>query len=246
MSQELPSVAAAEDLAWLAFRYVSRELTSEESNAFEVRLLTDQAACEAVAAAVHLIEDVRLVETLSDTRPVVAAEHVSVSRPATHAAARRSDLANWFMVAAAASLAGLAVWTSLRLAPRMPTGDRLPTDVASHRPLSSAERELALAWSDLQNSAAASLPASGSESLSGTEEETSTAEESSSHDGLSADASGADALSTLDSFATDDQRDESFAPAWMVSAIIMENNNKAKSGESAEPSVTVPKPAERM
>ncbi len=50
----LPSESKS-DLAWLAFVYVSGELTHAEAEAFERRLAQDQAAREAVAEAVALI-----------------------------------------------------------------------------------------------------------------------------------------------------------------------------------------------
>ena len=42
------------DLAWLANCYVAGELSADETAAFEVRLETDVAACEAVARAMEL------------------------------------------------------------------------------------------------------------------------------------------------------------------------------------------------
>lgn len=55
------------DLPWTAFRYIAGELPPEEAAAFEARLGDDQAAREAVAAAVELAGAVALlgpVETI--------------------------------------------------------------------------------------------------------------------------------------------------------------------------------------
>src|SRR5687767_2601083 len=47
-----------QELLWLAFRYVSDELSAEEVEQFEERLAVDQAAREAVAEAVLMCEAV--------------------------------------------------------------------------------------------------------------------------------------------------------------------------------------------
>ena len=54
-----------QELAWLAFRYVSDELSVEETAAFEERLASDQAAREAVAEAVLLCEAVSAGESVA-------------------------------------------------------------------------------------------------------------------------------------------------------------------------------------
>ena len=46
------------DLGWTAFRYIAGELSSDEAEAFEVRLADDQAAREAVAASVQVTQAV--------------------------------------------------------------------------------------------------------------------------------------------------------------------------------------------
>jgi hypothetical protein len=54
----------AKELPWLAFLYVSEELTPDEVVDFEERLLTDQAAREAVADAMKLADGVWLASAL--------------------------------------------------------------------------------------------------------------------------------------------------------------------------------------
>jgi hypothetical protein len=56
----MPTAAKNDDLLWLAFRYVAGELDVDESEAFEHRLSQDQAAREAVAEAVGLVQAVAL------------------------------------------------------------------------------------------------------------------------------------------------------------------------------------------
>lgn len=72
------------DLNWLAFRYVAGECDDAESAAFEQRLDVDQAAREAVAAAVALVGAVH------DARPTTF---------------RLRTLAGWLSLAAAAAIA---------------------------------------------------------------------------------------------------------------------------------------------
>jgi hypothetical protein len=73
--------AYAEELPWLAFLYVSEELTPDEVVDFEERMLTDQAAREAVAEAMKLADGIWLASALDTygARP----EAVPVS-PAIH------------------------------------------------------------------------------------------------------------------------------------------------------------------
>ncbi len=47
-----------DELDWLAFRYISNEMTATEADAFEQRLANDQLAREAVARAVDLVQAV--------------------------------------------------------------------------------------------------------------------------------------------------------------------------------------------
>lgn len=51
------------ELHWLAFRYVSGEMTDQEQELFEQQLAEDQAAREAVEQAVEMLEAVRLVSS---------------------------------------------------------------------------------------------------------------------------------------------------------------------------------------
>lgn len=55
----------AQELAWLAFRYVSGELSPSETTGFELRLADDQVARDAVVAAVELSQSVLAAEAQS-------------------------------------------------------------------------------------------------------------------------------------------------------------------------------------
>lgn len=49
------------DQDWEAFRYIAGEMTADEAEAFEAKLLTEQSLREAVAAAVELTESIALL-----------------------------------------------------------------------------------------------------------------------------------------------------------------------------------------
>ena len=114
------------ELDWVAYNYVAGEMSAEESNQFEVRLATDQAAREAVAASVALLQAISL-----------AGRDVTVASP------RRNTLA-WPIGVATAIAAGvvciLALPPMLRVAP--PSGS----------PPSEA-MVLAQAWTDVRENA---------------------------------------------------------------------------------------------
>jgi hypothetical protein len=73
------SISAAESLDFLAFRYVVGELTAAETTAFEELLEADQAAREAVAAAVEITAAIQA----AGVEPVIAGASVSVGGAAS-------------------------------------------------------------------------------------------------------------------------------------------------------------------
>ncbi len=101
-----PAQAFDEDLPWLAFLYVSEELTPDEVADFEERLLTDQEAREAVAEAMKMADGLWVataVETLQAPP--------DRGRPAEAAKPSRSRW-SWWMTGtlAAAGLAFCVGW----------------------------------------------------------------------------------------------------------------------------------------
>jgi hypothetical protein len=66
---------AGDELAWLAFRYLANELSSEEVEQFEARLAVDQEAREALAHSVHLVRAVAAAEA----SPVAAGSGLAVA-----------------------------------------------------------------------------------------------------------------------------------------------------------------------
>ena len=70
MSDVNVQTAAGDDLDWVAFCYISDELSAEDREVFEARLAADVTACEAVGRAVQLAESASLA--LSDANPKLA------------------------------------------------------------------------------------------------------------------------------------------------------------------------------
>jgi hypothetical protein len=78
--ESLPATPAHDSLDWAAFRYVAGELALEEWATFEDRLANDQAAREAVAAAIELNAALRIaVLTDAETRLSASSSDVAVS-----------------------------------------------------------------------------------------------------------------------------------------------------------------------
>ena len=115
------SSESPDSLDWLAFRYIAGEMTVAESTVFEERLESDQAAREAVAAAVELVgalaacDPADQVEVEIGTRsgdPVGLAGPRSTVRPSWRV------MASWAVGGAIACLALAAVvdhWSGQRL-----------------------------------------------------------------------------------------------------------------------------------
>ncbi|GAB4150157.1 MAG: hypothetical protein Tsb009_24820 [Planctomycetaceae bacterium] len=68
-------MSAHHDLEWLAFRYISNEMSSEEAEAFEQRLADDQDAREAVSQSVQVSH--ALVTLSSNQNPVLSEKKLS-------------------------------------------------------------------------------------------------------------------------------------------------------------------------
>ena len=88
-----------DDLDWLAFRYISNEMTGAEAESFEQRLADDQSAREAVARAVDLSQAVSAVPR--DVLPI-------------RSRTRRVRPIHWFAAAAASLAAGVLIYQSFQ------------------------------------------------------------------------------------------------------------------------------------
>jgi len=131
-------------LGWLAFRYISDEMSDAEVDAFEVRLNPDSpefdlAACEAVARAVQL-NDAVTVASEAAVHPVVEQAGSETSR--RDATARRISLL-------VASVTVMAVGWALTL-PAFPPRVEVVYSPApqSVAPTPDASGELVLMWAD--------------------------------------------------------------------------------------------------
>jgi hypothetical protein len=128
------------DLDWLAFRYVSGEMTAEEHAAFEENLAESQPAREAVAAAVLLAQAVGLAE--KSQADGARAELVPASRSARGPTWR--GRLGWALAGAAASLfiaSGLQLWRDSSRAPHLVV-QNCPVD---HEDLSALARQWTVA-----------------------------------------------------------------------------------------------------
>jgi anti-sigma factor RsiW len=121
------------ELDWLAFQYVSDELTDEARAAFEARLMDDQAAREAVAGAVECTLAAR--EAFVDDAVKLAAK-----REAETPTSRR---AWWNVALAGCALAGLVLATQA-------------FKFVNSRTNTNAE--LAIAWSEARDDWSTTLP----------------------------------------------------------------------------------------
>lgn len=96
----------ADDLHWLAHQYASGDLPPAEAEAFEVRLAEDQAAREAVARAVGLLQ--MLLAAAPGDRNQQSSARLALSSPALWSSALRSPAL--YSAAAALLLIGLIGW----------------------------------------------------------------------------------------------------------------------------------------
>ncbi len=97
------------ELDWLANRYVTRELSTDEAAAFEEQLASDEAACEAVARAMTL--NLAVVATFDKSAfdtPTFAAM-VVVARPSVVVPPRRAASVIIALAATAIAAAGVAL-----------------------------------------------------------------------------------------------------------------------------------------
>jgi hypothetical protein len=115
------------ELDWLAFCYAAGELSSAETEQFEVRLADDQAAREALARAVELTQIVAAAEAQSG-------EFIT---PAVRSGNEWNTRLSWMAIGGLASLLVALLWSGV-------VG---PTWTAAQRRFSAAsQHELALAW----------------------------------------------------------------------------------------------------
>lgn len=161
--------AYAEELPWLAFLYVSEELTPDEVVDFEERLLTDQAAREAVAEAMKLADGVWLASAMSSyqTQPSMGSPTPASELHPTD----RQNIRRWALwtgsTLALAVLAFCVGWwfaegrsnPSTRLADQTDSPKSLPAETDGSPAIEGAE-ELVGLWSDSQDLLAVLGPSS--------------------------------------------------------------------------------------
>lgn len=127
-----------DDLRWSAFRYVAGEMPDDERALFELRLQSDDAACDAVEQAVEIGEAVRSV-----------ADGRRVTRRSAREDWSRSTAA-WLAALAASILVLIYVGRSLFFAAPQ-GGDMVMPGIASPAESGNGvETVVSLAWADLQ------------------------------------------------------------------------------------------------
>ncbi len=108
----------SEDLPWLAFLYVSEDLTPDEAADFEERLLSDHSAREAVALAMMMTEGLWMASAMDSLTPKAEPAEANVLQT-TKTARRKSPWLSW--LASSVALAGLAFfvgwWTAHQMRP---------------------------------------------------------------------------------------------------------------------------------
>jgi hypothetical protein len=180
------------ELAWLAFQYVSEELSADDAAAFELRLAEDQAAREAVAQAVELSAALKLAigDQVESTEP---AEVFLVEARGYWSQKAWLQPAAWMAVGAAACLAAVFCFYQPRAdenRPPVAAGEGVDGDLS---PASS----LAMVWAQSRHS--------GSDA-----------------DDLATMANGSDEQGADDQSAGDhDVSDDSqmIAPGWLLAAV---------------------------
>jgi hypothetical protein len=130
-SDESLAHAYSEELPWLAFLYVSEELTPDEVVDFEERLLTDQSAREAVAEAMKMADGLWMATALDCLTPVASRVKGADSAVGTGKGFLDSRLVLW--VASTMVAAGLAFCVGWWFSPRRVADNSSPT--IAHQPV---------------------------------------------------------------------------------------------------------------
>ena len=96
-----------DSLNWLAVQYVLGELSECEAFAFEERLATDLAACEAVAEATRLTLTLHVAAADSQAVPALAADSFHVSPSTTNRSSKTTPRGSWLALAGATTAASV-------------------------------------------------------------------------------------------------------------------------------------------
>lgn len=130
---------AQPELAWEAFCYVSGEMTFAEEDVFEQRLAEDQAAREAVAEAVSIVQGVQAAERWQ------AAQVQAFPQPAS----RWTRVAAWSSLAAVAAAVLVMILTADHRANVAPSAPPLQAslDTPANTVDLAVAKQLVVAWS---------------------------------------------------------------------------------------------------
>jgi len=101
------------ELDWLAFQYVSGELSEHDSAGFEEQLANDPSACEAVARQVMICEAVATLEPQTISPAEVAPVTLTKRASSVAFVPTDSSMARWIGVAITAASLAIAMWAGL-------------------------------------------------------------------------------------------------------------------------------------
>jgi anti-sigma factor RsiW len=194
------------ELFWHSFRYLSDEMSVSEMAAFEEQLASDQAAREAVAKAVELVQTLRAIP--AGLRPSLA-DAPSMELAPTSRRDTWMQPVGWLSLGAAACLAVvMTVQTFIGQA-------NLAQSTVATLPLPAAPENVALAWAQhhSQSQAQSDDPSSPAESV--------LPEESASADGEATPAEASDSVAVQrseDHLAAEDSSEAS-TPSWLLAAV---------------------------
>jgi hypothetical protein len=148
-----------ENLDWLAFQYVSGELSEHDSVVFEEQLAKDPASCEAVARQVMIFESVVLLTSTAPeaSRNLLAVPHATppaqtvAARPAARVSrtdrSTQSSSARWVGVVITAACLAIVVWAGSSVSPKPQSLAVLDTQPGSRL---TASDELLGYWVDIK------------------------------------------------------------------------------------------------
>lgn len=139
------------ELEWLAFQYISGEMSAVEAELFEGRLAEDQRAREAVARAVEVAQV-----------SLMAMEHVAAIEPARQTKRTRSRPLVWTLCGVAASVA-----VAIMVVPWSKVLPKHQDNLVHNAVVGLETRDLAIVWATARTDLAAELAVADDESLPG-------------------------------------------------------------------------------
>ena len=155
MTGPIDQTPNSDSLNWLAVRYVLGELSESELLAFEERLATDLAVCEAVADAARLTLTLQVAAADWPVSPVCATNSPRMLPDATVHSSKTTPRGSWLVLAgattaAAALLAAMSLGPASSPSTQLARVDRSASELVSLWRTGSAVAELDLDDADVE------------------------------------------------------------------------------------------------